>query len=509
MKQEIGDHRTLVIVDNLPKDTWIENSLKLRSLMEDKVQWKKNNNNSNNNNKTPPQPHQKHRRHHHNTKTTTTTAPKQQHHQKKKTSNNNNNITTTTTTTNNNNNKSTKNNKSNNNNNNNINNSSNNSNNTKESKRAFVFFQMRKPKFLPRFDKKWLCSDITLQGFDKKWLYPDITLQRVDKKWLCPDITLQSVQETAHTIENLSQQINQLPPDIDLDLDILLDRMRRHFHRIQSLAKKSLKAGAVVVVGVLVYKGWNSTGSNVLHASWTTNYEPSVKWNSNWDRREPKSLVRPVKGASDADVLEHQNKVDSQTPKTSRHLILIRHGQYFDNANVDKERFLTSLGRSQAELTGERLKELNLPYTSLVSSTMTRALETAKIIRKSLPHLEHNVDDSLREGAPIPPEPPLGSWRPEQKQFFQDGARIESAFRKYFYRAAPEQTEDSYEIIVCHANVIRYFVCRALQFPPEGWLRLSLAHGSITHVTIRPSGRVSVRALGDHGFMPVGQISYS
>ena len=46
------------------------------------------------------------------------------------------------------------------------------------------------------------------------------------------------------------------------------------------------------------------------------------------------------------------------------------------------------------------------------------------------------------------------------QQFFQDGARIESAFRKYFYRAAPEQTEDSYEIIVCHANVIRYFVCR-------------------------------------------------
>ena len=45
-------------------------------------------------------------------------------------------------------------------------------------------------------------------------------------------------------------------------------------------------------------------------------------------------------------------------------------------------------------------------------------------------------------------------------QVFQDSARIEAAFRKYIHRADANQSEDSYEIIVCHANVIRYFVCR-------------------------------------------------
>lgn len=45
-------------------------------------------------------------------------------------------------------------------------------------------------------------------------------------------------------------------------------------------------------------------------------------------------------------------------------------------------------------------------------------------------------------------------------QVFQDGARIEAAFRKYIHRADTDQSEDSYEIIVCHANVIRYLVCR-------------------------------------------------
>ena len=48
------------------------------------------------------------------------------------------------------------------------------------------------------------------------------------------------------------------------------------------------------------------------------------------------------------------------------------------------------------------------------------------------------------------------------EEFFRDGARIEAAFRRYFYRASPEQEEDSYEIIVGHANVIRYFVCRCV-----------------------------------------------
>ena len=50
------------------------------------------------------------------------------------------------------------------------------------------------------------------------------------------------------------------------------------------------------------------------------------------------------------------------------------------------------------------------------------------------------------------------------QQFHEDGARIEAAFRKYFHRASPDQSEDSYEVIVCHANVIRFFACRSVFF---------------------------------------------
>ena len=43
-----------------------------------------------------------------------------------------------------------------------------------------------------------------------------------------------------------------------------------------------------------------------------------------------------------------------------------------------------SLGREQAELTGQRLAALGLKYDTLVHSSMSRATETANIISKHL-----------------------------------------------------------------------------------------------------------------------------
>lgn len=274
------------------------------------------------------------------------------------------------------------------------------------------------------------------------------------------------------------------------------------FSRFNKIALLSLGA----VGGGLAYYHVNSGRTERkfdVHNSWTTNFTPSVKWEKNWDHREPESIVKPKKN----DKPEEENRYNEQIEKAKkskavRHLFLIRHGQYNIEGVTDKERTLTDLGRTQADLTGQRLACLDIKWDLLVRSTMTRAQETAAIIAK---HLDKNLEikdcQLIEEGAPIPPEPPVGHWRPEAKQFFQDSARIEAAFRRYFYRAPPEQTNDTYTILVCHANVIRYFVCKALQFPPEGWLRISLNHGSITWVSILPNGNVVLRVLGDTGHM--------
>jgi len=217
------------------------------------------------------------------------------------------------------------------------------------------------------------------------------------------------------------------------------------------------------------------------------------KWDQDWDKRQPM-----------------ENDVNNNNNSTAtRNIILIRHGQYNLDGKEDSERYLTDLGRRQASLTGKRLVELALPYSFILHSDMKRAIETANIISEDLSKVPVLPADAiLREGSPIAPEPRVASWRPDY-YYEQDGARIEAAFRKHFHRASPSQTEDSYEVVVCHANVIRYFACRALQLPPEAWLRLSLKHASLTWLVIRPSGRVHTRCLGEAGHFPPDMLTTS
>ena len=66
-----------------------------------------------------------------------------------------------------------------------------------------------------------------------------------------------------------------------------------------------------------------------------------------------------------------------------------------------------------------------------------------------------------------------------------------------------------YDIIVCHGNVIRYFFLRALQLPPEAWLRLCTFNCSLTYFTIRPTGGVSCRTLGDVGHLDMERTTFS
>lgn len=132
------------------------------------------------------------------------------------------------------------------------------------------------------------------------------------------------------------------------------------------------------------------------HCSWTTNYIPSVEWDFNWDSRADSSAKLQKKAV--------------------RHIILIRHGQYQLTGATDKERILTELGRHQAKLTGQRLADLNFSINEVVISTMARAQETGNIILDHLPKSKSIVirhDSLIEEGAPIPPEPRSGHYRPE------------------------------------------------------------------------------------------------
>ena len=193
----------------------------------------------------------------------------------------------------------------------------------------------------------------------------------------------------------------------------------------------------------------------------------------------------------------------------SRTLYLVRHGQYanIDTSDDDAQHVLTPLGREQAAQTGRRLAALlaGTPVRCVTHSTMSRAAETAALVAEALPGVPLVPCALLREGAPARPEP--DNWKPLEKDVWADGARIEAAFRAHFRRAEPG--EPPAEVIVCHGNVIRYSALRALQLPPEAWLRLGLANGSITKVVLRADGGVSVHCLGDSGHFEPKLITFN
>jgi len=195
---------------------------------------------------------------------------------------------------------------------------------------------------------------------------------------------------------------------------------------------------------------------------------------------------------------------------------LVRHGQYDETSRDDDKRILTPLGRDQAVATGLRLRSLldsGSPKSpiKMVSSGLVRAKETADLIAPCLPadrlvYADPNPD--LNEGRPAQVIP----GRPYSNEAVRvDQQRVERAFRDTFRRADPRDdgARHEYEIVVCHGNVIRYMTLRALQLPPEAWLRLCTFNCSVTYLVVRPTGSVSLRALGDVGHLDPPLVTFS
>lgn len=205
----------------------------------------------------------------------------------------------------------------------------------------------------------------------------------------------------------------------------------------------------------------------------------------------------------------------ARATKASRHVLLIRHSQYRLDGASDGERTLTDLGERQAALLGQRLATIHaadegafkaFALNQLQSSELTRAIQTADILAPWLPHAVRSRDGVLDEGRPCLPEP-----APRHRHAYTDrngdAERIERAYRTICRKPPAEQKADTHEVVVCHANVIRFVVCRALQLPPEAWLRMSLPHASLTYIVVRPTGDVSLKALGDSGHLPPEMVT--
>lgn len=184
---------------------------------------------------------------------------------------------------------------------------------------------------------------------------------------------------------------------------------------------------------------------------------------------------------------------------------LIRHGEYEHGVDTPDEGGLVALGRQQARLLAARLDGYPVAFTSIQSSTMTRARETAEILAAHFPGLALEQFDDIRECTPT-------TRRQDVMDDLEAGeaeaceANLEAAWARIFRPI--EGTSDEHDIVVCHGNVIRWFVTRVLEVDPHAWLGMSIANCSVTVMQVRADGRLKLVSFADSGHIPWSMTTY-
>jgi len=192
-----------------------------------------------------------------------------------------------------------------------------------------------------------------------------------------------------------------------------------------------------------------------------------------------------------------------------RTIYLVRHGQHqriepdephghltMEQAN-QLDGGLTSLGIEQAELTAQRLSAY--PISAVHCSSLPRATQTAEIIAREFPDVPLKRTRLLWECIPCLPAMLAKHCAEMPAEEMARGRRqAEEAFDKYFKRA---RGKDKQEIVVCHGNLIRYFVSRVLQVEPETWVKMASSNCGISQVVISPT-MIGLISHNDVGHLP-------
>jgi len=207
-----------------------------------------------------------------------------------------------------------------------------------------------------------------------------------------------------------------------------------------------------------------------------------------------------------------------------RHIYLVRHAQREPIAGPDSfGPGLSLLGWKQAHLTARRLARLKIDV--IYTSSLRRTMETARIIAlefsdipirpspllweciPAMPeyalkwHRDHpNLDEGLVK-VPKNMEQWVGLWSSDTPlKEIEDGfEQAKAAWEKYF---VPARGKDRNDILVCHGNLMRYFVLRALMAPPEIWCNMDIYNCGITEILVQADGQAMLLSHNDSGHLP-------
>jgi len=195
-------------------------------------------------------------------------------------------------------------------------------------------------------------------------------------------------------------------------------------------------------------------------------------------------------------------------PGTGIHFIyLIRHGVYDRDTTATDDRVsngLNALGHEQARLIGERLAKLPIKFDRLISSELLRAVQTAADMNRAM-KVTPARDELLNECTPTSVSASLMAGEKPEDVAECDSARV-LAWQRYF---VPTPERDTYDVLACHGNVIRWDLMRALGAETKYWSNQDVGHGSLSIIAVRPDSSIRVVMYSDVGHIPVDKQTWS
>ena len=166
----------------------------------------------------------------------------------------------------------------------------------------------------------------------------------------------------------------------------------------------------------------------------------------------------------------------------TRFLYLVRHGEASPHDGP-----LSDLGREQARLVGQRLRDV--PLAAIWHGPLPRAAQTAAIISEGFPGVQVSASDLAGDYIPSDPDP-AGLPAP-YAQFVAHFTQAEREQGPALARAAIERFTqpgdaggDTHELLVTHNFLIGCLVSHALNAPSWRWLGLNQMNCALTVIAL-------------------------
>jgi serine/threonine-protein phosphatase PGAM5 len=177
-----------------------------------------------------------------------------------------------------------------------------------------------------------------------------------------------------------------------------------------------------------------------------------------------------------------------------RYLYLIRNGHYAREDEGDGS--LTEFGKRQVQLTTQALQ--GFPFRAIHYSPHQQVRETALAFAQAFQISDYETEllrqynEQLKFGT-LSRSMLMTAHTVQQQQL--DAAVLQ-------FITPPDSDQDWQEIIVCHANIIRDLICKALGVNPSTWAHMLINHCGISCLSVDEQATVELLSYNDVNHLP-------